>query len=213
MKQTRYLAILLALLLLLALPLTACGNDELPTTPSAPNTPNTNTPTPTPPTGGGPNAEDTVPEGEPNTDPDADPEADPDLFLATNGYPMDFTVCFTKDSYGFDTATNAILNGSESTTYTFTAADFRDLYSRLDNSDFWQLPTNLTYSHLTGTSAAGALYVLKVSTHDKPSRTCTIDSAAMERLSTNADVSNMTAIVNYFNACLQAYHQNADAQQ
>lgn len=208
MKKHRLLAGLLALLLL-CLPLVACGDEEQPAPAPAPN----NTQTPPPPAGGDNNGGSNS-DSAPNTDPDADIESDPSHFLAENGYPMNFTVRFEQNGYGFDTASNTILNGSESVTYTFTADDFRDLYRCLDNANFWQSPLDLTYSKLTGSSSPdgpGVQYTLTVSTADQSTRTCYIDSAAMTRLADNPDVNNFAVLVNYLDECVAMYHENATA--
>ncbi|MBR6728412.1 MAG: hypothetical protein IKM08_09495 [Clostridia bacterium] len=208
MKTKRLLAILLALLLLLSLPLTACSDEE-----PAPGTEpdSTPTPTPTPDTGDRPPAE----EGEPNTDPDYDPSADPEHFLSVNGYPMGFSVRFQKDGAdGFDTATNTLLNGSNSKSYAFTAGDFRDMYRILDNANLWQLSSNLTYSQLNGSSAPdgpGALYTLTVVTAERGSRTYLIDDAAIARLSTDPDVQNLTSVVTGLGSCAELYWERVTA--
>lgn len=203
MKKTRLLALLCAFLMLLSLPLIACS--EEPT--QSPDQNPSQSPAPTP--GGG--NDDAANMGEPNTDPDYDPTKDPGLFLSTNGYPMDFKVVFTKDGYGFDTASNTILNGSDSCSYTFTGEDFRDLYRIFDNCNLWSLPLDLTYSRLTGNSAGEpvAVFALTVSTAEQESRTYRIDSASIARLANDPNVSNLGAAVTELEACTAMYAEKA----
>ena len=204
MKKIRLIAILLALVLC-ATALLSCSDEQ----PEA--DPNAN------PQGSTPSGDNYAPgdngnDMSGNTDPDANPGADPGVFLAENGYPMAFTVRFERDGYGFDTATNTLLNGSDSVTYTFTAADYRDLYNYFDNVNFWTLPLNLTYSNLTGSSApegAGTQYTLTVSRADRETRVCHVDSAAISRLADDPDVANMGSLVHYLDECIAMYHENA----
>lgn len=214
MKKIRLLALLCALLLI-ALPLFSCGEDEAPTTedpPAATPGGNGNGSGNGSGNGNGAGGSGNDESDLPNTDPDYDPDTDADLFLSIHGYPMGLKITFTKDHFGFDTASNTVLNGSNSVQYQFTADDLRDLYNRLDNCNFRELPTDLTYSTLTGSSApsgAGAQYVLTVSTTEHGTKTCRIDAAAIERLSDNADVANLAGAVNYFYASAEAYRQSA----
>ena len=201
MRKLRFLAGLLALLLLLTL--VACSDDSPTENPPA------GTPLPTPGNGAEGNGE---ADGEPNTDPDAHPETDPGTFLQQNGYPMTFAIQFTKDGYGFDTATGNVLNGSETVKYNFGPDDYRDLYRCLDEGNLWTLPTDLTYSKLAGASAPegpGAQYQLTVATDDQAAKTYRIDSAAISLLQNDPQVSNMSTIVNYLYACVEMYHAAA----
>ena len=203
MKKFRLIAILLALVLCAAT-LLSCSDEQPEGGPNAPAG--------SPPSGDNYTPGDNDNDMSGNTDPESDPDADPGVFLAENGYPMAFVVRFERDGYGFDTATNTLLNGSDSVTYTFTADDYRDLYNYFDNVNFWTLPLNLTYSNLTGNSApegAGIQYTLTVSRADRDTRTCYVDSAAISRLADDPDVANMGSLVRYLDACIAMYHENA----
>lgn len=140
-------------------------------------------------------------------------DVDPGEFQAQHGYPLDFAVCFTMDGVGFDTRTNSLLNGSNTVSYTFTAEDFTDLYRCLDNTNFWSIPLNLTYSKLTGTSAAegpGVQYVISITTWEG-TRTCYVDGAALNLLSADPAVSNVKSLVTGLLDCLSLYSERAAA--
>ena len=187
---------MLLALLLLALPLIACSDDP------AEGAPNGNEDQSTPPAsdGGGDHGDNT----------DQDPESDPGIFLAQNGYPLGFAVQFMMDGYGFDTATNSLPNGSDTVSYTFTAADYVDLYRCLDNTNFWSIPMDLTYSKLTGSSATegpGIQYTITVTTSEG-TRTCYVDGAALSLLSADPDVSNAKSLVYNLSECLAMYRES-----
>ena len=197
MRKTRFLAMLLALLLL-ALPLIACGDDP------AEDAPHGNEDQGTPPADGSGGKDDGSVQ---------DPATDPGIFLAQNGYPLGFAVQFTMDGYGFDTASNSLPNGSDTVNYTFTAADYVDLYRCLDNTNFWLLPLDLTYSNLTGNSAAegpGIQYTITVTTSEG-TRTCYVDGAALSLLSADPDVSNAKSLVYNLSECLAMYRERVSS--
>lgn len=194
MKKSRLLAGLLALLMLLLL-FTACRKDPVTNPTPSPNENQQNG-----------NTDDTN-QGEGNTDPDTTPDNSAQQFFETNEYPMGFSICFTKDGMGFDTASNALLDGSETVSYTFTQEDYRDLYHRLSEGNYKNLPTDLTYSKLKGESGPqgpGAQYTLIVRM-DSDVKTFYIDQAAIDHCSSDSNVSNLGAIVSYFYSCIDLY--------
>ena len=210
MRKMRFLAGLLALLLL-ALPLIACGEEPPVTAPGQGDS----QPTPPPPAGSGDNGGGGDDEQDaPNRDPDYDPSKDYGLFLSENGYPMGFIVSFSIDGYGFDTASNSLPNGSATVSYTFTKADLADLYNHLNESNFWSIPLDLTYSKMAGSSAPegpGIQYTVTVTTAEHGTRTCRTDQAAITRLTGEPAISNVGALVEHLSDCLEMYQERSAA--
>lgn len=176
MKKTSFLLLLAMVLLLSSLLLCSCKKDAY-TPPDAP-----------------PATDDDGGSSMPQ-EPDNDGATEAEQHLDYYGYPLGFTLRFTKGDSGFDTGTGQIFQGSRSEAYDFSSK-LRQLYIDMTEHNIYNLSADLTYATLSGGEtppADNVLYTLTF-TEDGKTYSFSIDSAAMDTYNTS-DVSNLRGLV------------------
>lgn len=181
MRNFRFFAFLLALLLLLSA--TACKKGE--------NESNGNPPTPNGEQAGGPVIGDT----------DGDGTADADDYKMTMGYPLGFTLRFTGESgYGFDTASGQVFCGTEPKACDFTAL-LSALYSEMTEHNIYVLcaTNDLTYKAISGNdyNELNEVYELTF-TDNGTTYSVKTDKAALLGYADRSDISNLSSLIQSF---------------
>ena len=174
MKKLRFLAWLMAILLLLSV--AACKKDEA----------------------NGNGTPDSSGEDAATNAPDTGSVTDADDYRMAMGFPLGFSLRVTGQSgYGFDTASGTVFCGSEQKTYNF-APHLSALYAEMTEHDIYALCAtgDLTYKAIAGSDTAdlNESYTLTF-TDNGTTYTVKTDKAALNAYADRSDIANLASLI------------------